>query len=253
MTGTSSCAMWRELCKNLLLSLVLFVALFLLCYVLEVAFGLSLLHFSDAAFCVGIPASVVGVGYVLTIRNPANYTGFYLGILMSLLLAVQFFLQGNYDLFVLYIACFVPFQIKSICTWKKASANQVSEPLQPAFLPTKSMLVSTAIFVVIIVLDYLLATFVINHDTLQQNVAVKLMGAMLIASSILANYWLIYKKNDAWIYWVIYSFSGIVFYILVNNVFSVVLFSFFLVINSMAGISWYKNTTPDNKGWLARR
>ncbi len=251
MTDTSSFSMWRELGKNLLLSLGLFVALFLLCYVLEVTFGLSLLHFFDAAFCVGIPASVVGVGYVLTIRNPANYTGFWLGILMSLLLAVQFFLQGNYDLSILYVACFVPFQIKSICTWKKAAGNHTSEALEPAFLPMKQMLVSAAVFVVIILLDYLLATFVINHDTLRQNVAVKLMGAMLIASSILANYWLIYKKNDAWIYWVVYSFSGVVFYILVNNIFSVVLFGFFLVINSMAGISWYKNTTQDNKGWLS--
>lgn len=251
MNNTSTRSLWREAGKNTLISVALFILIFVLCYFLERFCNLPLLRFSDAAFCVGIPASVIGVAYVLTIKNPANYTGFYVGILMSILLAVQFFLQGNYDLCVLYVACFVPFQIKSIYTWKKSSHCENVEPLKPAFLPRKSMLLSLLVCAAITVLDYLLATFVLHQGAFTQNIAIKLMGALLISSSILANYWLIYKKNDAWIYWVIYSFSGIVFYVLVNNIFSVVLFIFFLVINSMAGIAWYRNTAQENKGWLS--
>ncbi len=250
MNNTSSNSMWQQLCKNTCISICLFVFILFLSYIAQSVWDLPLLHFTDSAFCVGIPASIIGVGYVLTIRNPNNYTGFYLGILMSVLLAIQFFLQGNYDLSILYIACFVPFQIKSICTWQQTSDNRTSEPLQPTFLSTRKMLVSLMVFILIILLDYLLATFVINRDTLHENILIKLMGALLIASSILANFWLIYKKNDAWIYWVIYSLSGVIFYILINNIFSVVLFLFFLIINSMAGMTWYKNTTPENKGWL---
>lgn len=231
-------SLWRELLKNICLSITIFVVILFLSYIAESVWQLPLLHFADAAFCVGIPASIIGVAYVLTIRNPENHTGFYLGILMSVLLAIQFYLQGNYDLTILYLACFVPFQIKSISTWKHASHAQQSEPLQPTFLSKKAMLLSILIFVIITLLDYLLATFVINHDALQENIVIKLMGALLISSSVLANYWLIYKKTDAWVYWVIYSASGIIFYILINNIFSVVLFIFFLVINSIAAISW---------------
>ncbi|MCM1034833.1 MAG: nicotinamide mononucleotide transporter family protein [Paludibacter sp.] len=242
--------LWRETLRNIFFALVLFAGLIALCLLAEHYTSLTLLHFADAAFCVGIPASVIGVAYVLTIRNPLNYTGFYVGILMSLLLAVQFFLQGNYDLTCLYIAVFVPFQAKSIATWKHSQAGTASNTLQPEFLSLKAMLLSLLVFLLIIAFDYLLATFLLNHDALSDNVVLKLMGGLLIASSVLANFWLIYKKNDAWIYWVLYSTAGIVFYILVNNVFSVVLFSFFLVINSMAGVAWIRNTPSHRMGWL---
>ncbi len=243
MPNSSSLSLWRELLKNICLSVTIFVVILFLSYIAESVWQLPLLHFADAAFCVGIPASIIGVAYVLTIRNPVNHTGFYLGIIMSVLLAIQFYLQGNYDLTILYLACFVPLQMKSIYTWKHSSHAQQSEPLQPTFLSKKAMLLSILIFVIITLLDYLLATFVINHDALQENIVIKLMGALLISSSVLANYWLIYKKTDAWVYWVIYSASGIIFYILINNIFSVVLFIFFLVINSLAAISWFHLTT----------
>jgi len=66
-----------------------------------------------------------------------------------------------------------------------------------------------------------------------------LRGALL-ASVILANFWLIYKKIDSWIYWTIYSIVGIVIFTINGNIFNVVLFFFFLIINGMAGISWIK-------------
>ena len=38
-------------------------------------------------------------------------------------------------------------------------------------------------------------------------------------------------------------------FIIVGNVFSIVLFTFFLVINSMAGLAWIKATKKENLYW----
>lgn len=249
--NTSS--LWRETMRNLLLSTLLFAVLVGCCWLAERFTSLSLLHFADAAFCVGIPASVIGVAYVLTIRNPLNYTGFYAGILMSLLLAVQFFLQGNYDLTCLYICVFIPFQAKSIAAWKYPKQEESDAAFAPEFLSLRGMLMSLGVFAAIVVLDYIFVTLVMNRDGFADGIVLKLMGGLLIASSVLANFWLIYKKNDAWIYWVLYSAAGIVFYVLVNNIFSVVLFTFFLIINGMAGVSWLRMTDSVHMGWLRRR
>ena len=93
--------LFLELLHKTLFSCGLFLLLFAVLYLIEwlvPSLQGQLLQWDNAAFVVGIPASVVGVAYVLTIKNPQNYTGFYGGILMALLLSCQFFLQGNFDL-----------------------------------------------------------------------------------------------------------------------------------------------------------
>lgn len=240
--------LWKHTLKNTALSVGLFAVLFGLLWLAELLIpGLTLLKWNDPEWCLGIPASIIGVGYVLSIRDPENYTGFYAGILMSLLLAIQFCLQSNYDLTVLYICIFVPFQLKSVIQWKKSKG---ADEFSPSFLNMRGMLLSLLCFVVMIIADWLLVTYAINHDSLTDGIVLKLTGALMIASSVLSNFWLIYRKNDAWIYWVIYSIAGVAFYIEWGNAFSIVLFSFFLVINAMAGIAWIRNTPPANYGWL---
>ena len=68
----------------ILLSVGLYAVLFLVLQAVEWLwagrFGGRLLQWSSPAFCVGVPASVLGTAYVLTIRNPQNYTGFWSGI-----------------------------------------------------------------------------------------------------------------------------------------------------------------------------
>lgn len=96
-----------------------------------------------------------------------------------------------------------------------------------------------------------MASIAIYHEPILENIAVKLLSGLLISSSFLANYWLIYRKTDSWIYWFIYSVAGIGLFIILGNVFSIVLFTFFLVINSMAGIAWIKATKPENRYWAA--
>lgn len=244
--------LWRALGRNTIISIILFGALLGLLWLAEVIFpSVTLLKWYDAAWVVGIPASIIGVAYILTIRDPQNYTGFYAGIIMSILLGVQFILQGGYDSAFLFFCVFIPFQIKSILNWSKPAAKD-AEPFSPEFLGWKGMLLSVLTMLVITFADYVLATYVFQHNSLADNVAIKLFNGLLISSSVLANFWLIYRKTDSWLYWFLYSAAGIGLFIILGNIFSIVLFVFFLVINSMAGIAWIKGTKPENMGWLRR-
>lgn len=242
--------LWRALGRNTIISILLFGALLGLLWLAELIFpSLNLLKWHDTAWVVGIPASVIGVAYILTIRDPQNFTGFFAGIIMSILLGVQFILEGSYDSTFLYFCIFIPFQMMSIYKWSHKK-DDGGASFEPKFLETVRMWMSVGICLSITVGDYLLQTYAIQHSGLWDNWAIKLFNGLMIASSFLANYWLIYRKNDAWIYWFIYSVAGIGLFIILGNAFSIVLFIFFLVINSMAGIAWIKNTKPENLGWV---
>ena len=244
--------LWRALERNTITSILLFGGLLGLLWLAEMIFpSATLLKWNDPSWVVGIPASIVGVAYILTIKDPSNYTGFYAGILMSILLGVQFILQKGYDSAFLFFCVFIPFQIKSIINWSKP-AKEDAEPFSPEFLSMKAMLVSVLTLLAITIADYLYITWFLG-DGLGGNIVPKVLSGLLISSSVLANFWLIYRKTDSWIYWFIYSAAGIGLFIIFMNPFSIVLFTFFLVINSMAGIAWIKNTKPENMGWLQKR
>lgn len=237
--------LWQEFGKQILLSVGIFSALFLALYSIEwlvPALDGVLLKWHDPAFVVGIPASVIGVAYVLTIRNPQNYTGFYGGIMMALLLSIQFYLQGNMDLVFLQLVVFVPFMLSSLLRWRKLTMQpqQTNQPFIPEWLLSHLQWLSLFIFFIVVVGDYALATLVIQQDAWNANELIKLMGGVMIASSTLANFILIYQKIDAWIWWALYALAGIVLYILIGNLFSVVLFVVFFVINGSVGIAWLK-------------
>ena len=235
----------RESGRQMLVSLVLYGVLFGVLYVVEVvcpSLRGTLLQWSNAAFVVGIPASVIGTAYVLTIRNPKNYIGFYGDIVMAVLLAVQFWLQGSLDLTLLYLAVFVPFGIFTLLNWRSNTLHPAlqSEPFAPSWLPRGARWLSLVAALVIVALDYVLATLWIQHNGFGENVLQKLMGGMMIASSVLANVLLIRQRIDAWIWWVVYSLAGMVLYVLVGNMFSLVLFVVFLVVNGSTGWTWIR-------------
>ncbi len=242
--------LWRDLGRNSLISILLFGVLLGLLWLVELIFpSLNLLKWQDIAWVVGIPASVIGVAYILTIRDPKNFTGFYAGIIMSILLGVQFLLQKQFDSAFLYFLIFIPFQMMSIYKWSRKK-DDGGASFEPKFLDMPRMIMSVFILLSITVGDYILQTYAFQQNTLTDNITIKVFNGLLIASSFLANYWLIYRKNDAWIYWFIYSVAGIGLFIVLGNIFSIVLFTFFLVINSMAGIAWIKNTKHENLGWV---
>ncbi|MBQ7631828.1 MAG: nicotinamide mononucleotide transporter [Paludibacteraceae bacterium] len=243
--------LWRALGRNTIISIILFGALLGLLWVAELIFpSVTLLKWHDPAWVVGIPASVIGVAYILTVRDPQNYTGFYAGIIMSILLGVQFILQGGYDSAFLFFLVFIPFQLMSIYKWSRKK-DDGGASFEPKFLDTPRLFLSLALLVFITFGDYIIATFALYHDSLTDNVLVKILSGLLISSSFLANYWLIYRKTDSWLYWVIYSLAGIGLFIIIRNPFSIVLFTFFLVINGMACVAWIKATKPENLYWAA--
>lgn len=234
--------LWQKLGFNVLISTILFGIFFGILFLLEYyipELHNKLLNFDDIAFNIGIVASIAGVGYTLTIRNPKNFIGFYLGIVMSLLLGIQFLLKDFYDLTFLYIVVFIPFQITSIITWKNGLNNVKSEP---TFLPPTKRFLTIFVFLLLIICDYFFASYVINQNSIWQNSFAKIINGIVIASSILANFWLIFKKIDAWIYWIIYSVASVIQGIFViNNPFNAILSLFFIVINALASYSWIKN------------
>ena len=237
--------LWQELGKQMLVSIGIFAALFLILYIVEWAVPSLcgvLLQWYDPAFVVGIPASVIGVAYVLAIRNPQNYTGFSGGVVMALLLAAQFFLLGNFDLVILQLAVFIPFMLMSFVRWRRQtlSPSASEQPFCPEWLPIGQRVLSLVLLVGIILADYALATLVIQHNAWVDNILLKLMGGLMIASSTLANFILIYQKIDAWVWWVVYAVAGMIFYALIGNAFSFVLFTVFLLVNGGAGVAWIK-------------
>ena len=235
----------------MILSLGIFSTLFLILYIVEWAVpSLSgvLLQWHDPAFVVGIPASVIGVAYVLTIRNPKNYTGFAGGMVMAVLLAIQFFLLGNFDLVILQLAVFFPFLLISFIRWRRQtlSLSSAEQPFYPEWLPLGQKLISLLLLIAIVSADYALTTLVIQHNAWSDNIVLKLVGGLMIASSTLANFILIYQKIDAWLWWVVYALSGMVFYALIGNAFSFVLFTVFLLVNGGAGLAWIKASGKQN-------
>ena len=232
----------------LLLSVGIYAALFVVLLVVErlcEPLRGVLLQWDSAAFIVGIPASVVGTAYVLTIRNPQNYTGFLGGIAMAVLLGTQFALQGNYDLTFLQIGIFIPFMLLSLITWRKQlnttqPTDTTAKPFRPAYLHGWRQGLTLTLALLIIVADYAFTTRVLNHDAWADQWLLKLAGAVMIASSVMANFWLIYQKMDAWIWWILYSLAGILFYVLLGNIYCIVLFLFYLVINASAFVAWQR-------------
>lgn len=241
--------LWKALGRNTLLSVIMFGVLFGLLWLAELIFpSVTLLKWNDPAWVVGIPASIIGVAYILTIRDPQNFTGFFAGIVMSALLGVQFTLQGSYDSTFLYFFVFIPFQMMSIYKWSRKK-DDGGASFEPKFLDIPRFWLSIFIGLAVTAGDYVIQTLIFQHNGFVDNIAVKLCNGLMISSSFLANYWLIYRKNDSWLYWFIYSVSGIVLFIFLGNIFSLVLFCFFLVINSMAGIAWIKTTKKENLYW----
>lgn len=245
--------LWRALGRNTIISIILFGALLGLLWLAEMIFpSVTLLKWNDPAWVVGIPASIIGVAYILTVRDPQNYTGFFAGIIMSILLGIQFLLQEpkGIDSAFLFFFVFIPFQLMSIYKWSR-NKGEGGASFEPKFLDTPRLMLSIALLVFITLGDYILVTYAFQRNGLLDNMLNKLLSGLLISSSFLANYWLIYRKTDSWIYWIIYSLAGIGLFIIIRNPFSIVLFTFFLVINGMACVAWVKATKPENRYWAA--
>lgn len=254
----------KEACRGILIATCIYAVLFAALFAIEWAVPSlqgKLLQWTledgrpNWAFIIGIPASILGSGYVLTVRNPDNYMGFYPGILMSILLGAQMYLQHSYDLSFLYIAVFIPFQLASLVGWRKATlgSHKEKEPFTPKFVDHTGHIKIYLVALAIVVSDYVLATWVLTDaehvGDWRWNPAIKILSGCTIASSILANFLMIRKKNDTWICWICYSIASIILFALLGNIFLVVLSVIMLVVNASGQIAWMRITHPDHYGW----
>ena len=85
---------------------------------------------------------------------------------MALLLATQFYLLGNLDLVFLQLAVFIPFMLMSFVRWRRQTLNPSSQELVfvPEWLPLGQLLISLLVLLVILLVDYALATLMIQHN-----------------------------------------------------------------------------------------
>jgi nicotinamide riboside transporter PnuC len=229
---------WKSTTKNLLFALCLTAALLAVMYLVKIPIVV------DKTMVFSILSTITGVGYILTIRNPENYTGFYFGVISSACLGVQMMLSGNLDQTFLYMAIFVPCQTSSLINWrKKYFARKNDKKFIPQFLKIKTQLIFLLIFIVLTIADYVFMSKCLplyNQEGFFSSFTIKIIFAIMVSSSILANILLIVKRMDCWIYWILYSGLAVVSAIIIKNNFNLLLFVFFLIINSLCFISWLK-------------
>lgn len=233
----------KEAIINLLIATGIFVGVVLLLHCLGLVFD-EAGNLQNRYLPLEMVAGIVGSAYVLTVKNSNNYLGFVLGICMSILLAIQFFVEGFKDQTLLYCAIFIPCQILTLVKWISASkgTNKDSKYAVPSFMGVKGLFIGLFIFIDIIILDLLILQDQINLATI--------MSACVVAASTEANFLMIRKHTDAWFYWVAFSIFGIIQMIAIQNYVTLTLYVLYIFINGAACIAWCKQTPKDRYGWL---
>ena len=188
-------------------------------------------------------ASWIGTSYILAVRNPSNYFAILLGIVMSVLLSWQFYLQHFYDLAILYLFVFVPCQVLTFFIWVKNSKKYETEPFNPSFLSLKGFGLMLLTFVVLSCADI----FLLPHEG---SGWVAALSAIIVATSVLCNVLMIKKKTDTWYLWVLYSLAGLVQFSVTAIWPTFILYIVFLVVNTAVCVSWIRQTPKENYGWL---
>lgn len=219
---------WRN---NTLLSLVIYGVFFM------IVTNLPFVTISwDLKFYLSIASSIFGTSYILTIRDPKNYLGFIFGITSSALLGVQLWMLGTYDQSILYFLVFVPFQIRSYLNWRKAALSTEEEkPLVLHFLPLGKSLLAFGLVVLFTAIDYWVLDSYLMPEA---SVFMKILCGFVVGTAIIANFLLINRWVDSWIYWVVYSAATVVYAVLLNIPFTILLFIFFVIINGSTGVKW---------------
>lgn len=238
----------KEVAVNVLIATAIFVGVVVLLYFLGlVVDGEG--HLLNRWLPLELAAGIIGSAYVLTVKNPNNYFGFVLGVVMSILLATQFFVESTpennmKDQTLLYCAVFIPCQLLTLVKWISASkgTSKSSKHAIPSFMGVKGLFIGLFIFADIIIIDML----VLQPCFTLAN----LMSACVVASSTQANFLMIRKRTDAWFYWLMFSVTGIIQMICIQNYVTFTLYIVYLLINGTACIAWCKQTPRERRGWL---
>ena len=233
----------KEVALNILLATGIFVLVAVFLYFCGLVFNEDG-SLQDKLLPLEMVAGIIGSAYVLIVRNPQNFFGFIIGITMSLLLGVQFYLQGLSEQTILYYAVFIPCQIYTMVKWFKGSKQpQNSKYTIPSFLSIRGFIIVILVFIAIMMA---VLFFLKNGDFSLAAV----MSAAVVASSTQANFLMIRKRTDAWFYWLIFSVTGIIQMICLANYVTLTLYVLYLIINGSACIAWCKQTPKERHGWL---
>ncbi len=237
----------KQLFKETILNLLLATGIFALVVIFLYICGLVVNEdgtLQDSLLPLEMIAGIIGSAYVLIVRNPQNFLGFIVGIIMSILLGIQFYLQGMPEQTMLYYAVFIPCQIYTLIRWAKGSKEpKNSKYSKPSFLSVRGFLIGIGAFILIM----MAVIFLLQRG--EQTLAT-LMSAAVVASSTQANFLMIRKRTDAWIYWLIFSVTGIIQMICLANYVTLTLYVLYLFINGSACFAWCKQTDADRRGWL---
>ena len=142
-------------------------------------------HIPHRASFLEIASATCGIAFVLIIRNPNNYLGFPIGILSSLLLGMHFLQMQLLPTGILYLL-FIPLQIYTMLTWKKAESTNRSI-LQPSFLSGKAFLYCN-----LLLLPLSLVLFFCSKNEL---LIIRIIESVFVALNILPNILIIRKKQ----------------------------------------------------------
>ena len=179
-----------------------------------------------------ITSAVLGISFVLIIRNPNNYLGFPIGILSSLLLSLHFF-QINLQATAILYLLFIPLQFYTMINWLRGNKKK-GNSLHPSFLTRTNFLY---ISISIIPLSGLLMLAFRSNTIL-----VSLIECVFVALNILSNILIIRKKTEAWFFWIISNFVGGILFTYKASYFTVLLHLVFIMLNLLALIRWTKET-----------
>lgn len=231
----------KEVFINLLISIGIFAAVLIFLYFcgLIVKDG----QLINPYLPLELVAGIIGTAYILIVKNPNNYLGFAIGIIMSVLLGVQFYLEGFKDLTILYYCVFIPCQIYTLIKWKRGNNQDMdSEYAIPSFMDVKRFFVVLCILAILMIADLFLLQ--------DEFTTAAVISSAIVGSSTLANFLMIRKRTDAWFYWVIFSICGVILMILSHNYVTLTLYTIYLFINGNVCIAWCKQTPKDRYGWL---
>lgn len=195
-----------------------------------------------------VVSSLLGISYILTIRNPNNYVGFYVGIVSSVLLAMHFFEIKEYPSAVLYLGVYVPCQILTIINWVRGQkAVKENAGFAPSFLSKKGLGFMLGLLVVVSVVTYGIFSWLRPSFWV-----VLLLNAVFVGLNVLANILVIMKKTECFFFWVLSCILGAIIFTLAGSYFTVLLYCVFITVNALGLINWTVATPAVNYGWMKK-
>ncbi len=224
--------MIRQIAKNALVVTTIFVVITLVALYAQEGFVVD---------WVSMIATIMSVTYVVTIRDPRNYLAFLLGALSSFILVFSMW-ESQTNGALTYLLIFLPAQSYSFWVWRKrallAKRGKTDSGTAPRWQTPRERMLSVVAMLVLMAINVVCINLLSDGYS---HIAL-LFNALFFASSILANVLIVYKLVESGVYWIIFSISGLGMAMSRGeiNLFFILMFVLFLIVNTMLLMSWVK-------------